>query len=170
MTRLEFKPGRLLRHLVGEDMAVRRAFSRDALRRIEAEIAAQELRHGGELRFAVEGGLSPGMVLRGVRARQRGEELFSSLRIWDTRLNNGVLIYLLLADRALEIVADRGIHALVGDATWSGICADMQREFASGAFEQGVVAGVRAIGDLLARHFPRLAGDVNELPDRPVVL
>ena len=170
MTRLEFKPGRLLRHLVGEDMALRRAFPRDALRRIEAEIAAQELRHGGELRFAVEGGLSPGMVMRGMRARERGEDLFSSLRIWDTQQNNGVLIYLLLADRALEIIADRGIHECVGDAEWATICAAMQREFASGAFEQGVVAGVRAIGDLLAQHFPRQAGDVNELPDKPVVL
>jgi len=170
MTTLEFKPVRLLRHLVGEDLAVRRAFPREALRRIEAEIAAQELRHGGELRFAVEGGLAPGMVLRGVRARQRGEELFSSLRVWDTRMNNGVLIYLLLADHALEIVADRGIHELVSEAEWLAICAVMQRDFASGEFESGVVAGVRAVGDLLARYFPRMAGDVNELPDKPVVL
>lgn len=170
MTTLEFKPVRLLRHLVGEDLAVRRAFPSDALRRIEAEIAAQELRHGGELRFAVEGGLSPGMVLRGVRARQRGEELFSSLRIWDTRQNNGVLIYLLLADRALEIIADRGIHERVGDAEWAAICAGMQRDFASGDFERGVLSGVRAIGELLARHFPRQADDANELPDKPVVL
>ena len=170
MKHLSIDLRRLLCHLVGEDLAVRRRFPRDVLGRIESEIAAQERRHGGELRFAVEGGLSPVMVIRGVHSRQRAEELFSFLRIWDTELNNGVLVYLLLADRAVEIVADRGIHVRAGDGVWESICARMQKDFAAGAFEQGVVTGIRAIGDVLATHFPPQNGDVNELPDKPVVL
>ena len=170
MGRIHFDPRRLARHVIAEDLAVRRAFSRGALTRIEAEIAAQELRHAGELRFAVEGGLSPVSVLRGVTAQQRARELFSALRVWDTEENNGVLVYLLLADRAVEIVADRAIHAVAGDDQWSVICASMRGHFSAGRYEEGVVSGLRAIGDRLAEHFPASGSPVNELPDGPVVL
>ena len=97
-------------------------------------------------------------------------ELFGQLRVWDTEHNSGVLIYLLLADRRVEIVADRGIHRKVGDSAWEAICGEMQRSFAAGRFEHGVSLGVAAISDLLATHFPRRRDDANELPNEPVVL
>ena len=97
-------------------------------------------------------------------------ELFGQLRVWDTEHNSGVLVYLLLADRRVEIIADRGIHDKVGAAAWEAICGEMQRAFAAGRFEQGVSLGIAAIGDLLATHFPRAEGDTNELPNEPVVL
>ena len=170
MGRIHLDLGRLARHLIAEDLAVRRAFPRGALTRIEAEIAVQELHHAGELRFAVEGGLSPTAVLRGVTAQQRARELFSLLRVWDTEKNNGVLVYLLLADRAVEIVADRAIHAVAGAAEWSAICDGMRQHFSAGRYEEGVVSGLRAIGDRLAQHFPAAGTRVNELPDSPVIL
>jgi uncharacterized membrane protein len=139
------------------------------MRAIEKAIAEQERRHAGQLRFAVEASLPLGELARGVDARRRAVEWFGRLRIWDTEHNSGVLVYLLLADRRVEIVADRGIHGKVGSAAWEAICGEMQREFARGQFERGVVIGVRAIGDLLTGHFPATEGR-NELPDKPVVL
>src|SRR5207244_8547047 len=103
----------------------------------------------------------------GARSRERAVGWFGHLGVWDTEHNSGVLIYLLLADRRVEIVADPGIHSKVGTAAWEAICGEMQQEFARGQFERGVVIGVRAISDLLAEHFPAGDGD-NELPDQPV--
>jgi uncharacterized membrane protein len=140
------------------------------MRAIENAIAEQERRHAGQLRFAVEASLPLGELTRGVDAHTRAVEWFGRLRIWDTEHNSGVLIYLLLADRRVEIVADRGIHSKVGSAAWEAICGEMQREFARGQFERGAVIGIRAISDLLAAHFPRSGDSRNELPDKPVVL
>ena len=141
------------------------------MRAIEAAIAEEERRHAGELRFAVEASLPFGELLSDLGSRERAVECFARLRVWDTEHNCGVLIYLLLADKRVEIVADRGIHARVGATAWEAICGEMQREFARGQFERGVVIGVRAISDLLAAHFPAGESDnPNELPDRPVVL
>jgi len=162
---------RLLRHLVTDHWTVRRAFPSRAMQAIESAIAGQERRHTGELRFAVEAALPLRYLLSGGTSRGRAIEHFARLRIWDTEHNCGVLIYLVLADRQVEIVADRGIHARVGDTAWVSICDAMRREFRQGRFEQGVVAGVQAIGDLLAAHFP--AGKdakLNELSDKPVVI
>lgn len=139
------------------------------MRAIEKTIAEQERRHAGQLRFAVEASLPLGDLARGVDAHARAIDWFGRLRIWDTEHNSGVLIYLLLADRRVEIVADRGIHGKAGNAAWEAICGEMQREFARGQFERGAVIGVRAIGDLLAGHFPATGGR-NELPNKPVVL
>jgi len=162
---------RLVRHLITDHWSVRRAFPPRTMRAIEYAIAAQEKRHLGELRFAVEASLPVLDLLAGVTASQRAIEQFSRLRVWDTEDNCGVLIYLLLADRRVEIVADRGIHSRVGAAAWEAICGAMQREFAQDRFEQGVVTGVQAISDLLGAHFPaRETGNPNELPDKPVVL
>ena len=91
-------------------------------------------------------------------------------RFWDTEHNNGVLIYLLLADRDVEIVADRGIHVRLGQNVWETICRDMEKSFRGGEFEAGVIAGIHAVGEHLSRHFPAHSGNVNELPDSPVVL
>lgn len=137
---------------------------------IEREIAASEQRHSGEIRFVVEAALGPGELLRGVTARERALELFSLLRIWDTELNNGVLIYLLLAEHDVEIIADRGIHREVGLDGWEAICREMETHFRRGAFEHAVVTGIEGVTAHLVLHFPAQAGDVNQLPDRPVVM
>jgi len=162
--------GRVLRHLLSDYWSVRYAFPPRAMKAIEDAIAAQERRHDGELRFAVESALPFFDLVRGISARDRAIELFSRLRVWDTEQNAGVLVYLLLADKRVEIVADRGIHARVGEAAWEAICGAMQREFAAGRFEPGVVTGVQAISDLLATHFPPRAENPDELPNRPVNL
>lgn len=122
------------------------------------------------MRFAVEASLPLRRVWQGQNARSRAVELFGQLRIWDTEHNNGVLVYLLLADKRVEIVADRGINAKVGSANWDNICREMQRAFAAGQFEKGANAGIVAISDLLAMHYPPTAGHANELPNEPVVL
>lgn len=161
---------RLLRHLVTDHHSVRRAFPSAALQAIEKAIGEEERRHDGQLRFAVEASLPLGELLRGVDSRRRAIGWFGRLGVWDTHHNAGVLIYLLLADRRVELVADRGIHSKVGTAAWEAICGEMQQEFARGQFERGVVIGVRAISDLLAAHFPYSSEHRNELPDKPVVL
>jgi hypothetical protein len=166
---------RWLRHLFLDDIAVRRAFPRAALDAIGHAVGEQEKRHRGELRVVIEGGLPLMTLAAGRSARERALEHFTRLRVWDTEDNAGVLIYLLLADRRVEIVADRGIHARVGAAAWETICGAMQREFAAGHFDSGMLTGLAAVSDLLAQHFPAPAGgdpgaNPNELPDAPVVL
>jgi uncharacterized membrane protein len=162
---------RIPRHLFTGHGAVARTFPDTAMHAIELAIAEEEKRHAGEIQFAVEASLPLAALVRGASARRRAIEWFARLNVWDTRHNSGVLIYLLLADRQIEIVADRGISAKVDGRTWELICGEMQREFALGRFQQGLVLGIRAIGDVLAAHFPAGAGgNPNELPDRPVVL
>jgi uncharacterized membrane protein len=161
---------RLFRHFLTGHHAVKRAFPQAAMQAIEKAIGEEERRHGGQLRFAVEASLPLVDLVHGVRSRERALEWFGRLRVWDTEHNAGVLIYLLLADRRVELVADRGIHSKVGSAAWEAICGEMQQEFARGQFERGAVIGVRAISDLLAEHFPPSGEDRNDLPDKPVVL
>ena len=164
------KLARILRHLFSLPGAVRRALPAAALERIEKAIKKAEAEHRGEIRFAVEAALESGALLAGQSSRERALEVFSLLRAWDTEENNGVLVYLLLADRAAEIVADRGIHAKVEAVEWRQICRHMESAFANGAFERGVVSGIEAVSRVLARHFPPRPGDRNELPDKPAVL
>ncbi len=149
---------------------VRRAFPADAMQSIEAAIAASEKRHSGEIRFAVEAALDASALLRGQSAGSRALEAFSELRVWDTEANNGVLIYLLLADRDVEIVADRGVHRRVGAAAWEEACREMESHFAAGRFGEGVLAGIARIDQHLVRHFPRAARDQDELPNAPATL
>lgn len=162
---------RFFRHLATDHGSVRRAFPEAALARIEALIAEGEKRHRGQVRFSVEASLPPARVLAGVTPRERAIEVFSLLRIWDTEGNCGVLVYLLLADRDVEIVADRGIHERVGTRTWGAVCRKMETAFRDRRFVEGVETGLAGINALLAEHYPR-GGEagVNELPDRPVVL
>jgi uncharacterized membrane protein len=162
---------RFFHHLAADQGSVRRAFPRASLARIEAAIADGEKRHRAQLRFAVEPALPLARVLRGVAPHERALEVFGDLRIWDTEENCGVLVYLLLADRDVEIVADRGIHAHVGTAAWEAVCAKMEAAFRAGRFTEGVEAGIAEISALLAQHYPRtdLPGG-NELSNRPVVL
>ncbi|MFT3848900.1 MAG: TPM domain-containing protein [Propionivibrio sp.] len=161
---------RILSHLIDPPWRARRAFPADVLKAVEAEIAASERLHTGELRFVVETGLSLSHLLRGVPARQRALEVFADLRIWDTEENSGVLIYLLLADRQVEILADRGIHRKVGDATWRAICRDMETAFHDGRFRDGAIAGVRAISLVLEAHFPVSGPNPDELPNSTIII
>jgi uncharacterized membrane protein len=142
---------------------------------IEKAIARVEQSHAGEIRFAIETALSPLHVLNGVPPRARALEVFAHLRVWDTEFNNGVLIYVQLADRIVEIVADRGFHGKVSPAEWEAVCRLMEEHFRAGRFEIGSIAGVDAIGRLLGRHFPPAAAPAgaqshNQLPDRPTLL
>ena len=159
---------RMARHLFTTEWGVRRAFPRATLDAIERAIAHGEQTHGGQIRFAVEDALELHELVRGMSARDRAVEVFSRLRVWDTQHNNGVLIYLLFAERNAEIVADRGISALVGQEEWEAVCRAMGQRFARHEFEAGVLAGISAVGALLRRHFP--ARGERELPDKPVVL
>jgi uncharacterized membrane protein len=161
---------RLLQHLMTGGFHVHRRFPPAALQRVEAAIREEEATHRGEICFALEAALPLGALLAGVSARARAIQIFSELRVWDTEENNGVLIYLLLADRDVEIVADRGIHRAVGVDAWEAICHEMEAAFREGRFEEGVLAGIRRVSELLRRHFPAEGGPRNELPDRPVVL
>ena len=162
---------RFFRHLFSDHWSVRYAFPPRAMKAIEDAIGAQERRHDGELRFAVESALPFFDLVRGTSARDRAVEVFSRLRIWDTEQNAGVLVYLLLADKRVEIVADRGIHARVGAIAWETICGAMQQEFAAGRFESGMLTGLAAVSDLLQAHFPPQGErNPNELPDAPAVL
>jgi len=161
---------RLLRHVVTDHLSVKRTFTPDVLAHVERAIAAGERTHRGQVCFAVEGSLPPLRVLRKLTPRERALEVFGLLRVWDTEENAGVLVYLLLADRDVEIVADRGIDRVVDNAAWQAICARMEQAFAEGRFADGVVEGVGEISRLLAQHFPRAGAGPNELPDRPVIL
>jgi uncharacterized membrane protein len=158
---------RIARHLFTFPGRVARAFPPATMAAIERAIREQEAQHAGEIRFAVEAALDVGPLLRGQAPRERALEVFSQLRVWDTAHNNGVLIYVLLADRHVEIVADRGIHAKTGPQ-WEEICRAMEAELRQGNHEKAVTDAIRAVARHLARHFP--GGRVNELPDKPVVL
>jgi uncharacterized membrane protein len=161
---------RIGRHLLEHRWRVRRVFPPNVLAAIEQAIKAGEATHSGQVRFVVEGALDGAPLFRNQHARERALDIFSHLRIWDTAHNNGVLIYLLLADRKVEIVADRGIDARVGAAGWQKICAEMETDFRAGNFEAGVIKGIEAVSRQLAAHFPKHRGDRNELPDTPVVI
>lgn len=161
---------RILRHLVMTHWQVKRAFPRQTLIAIEQAIKAGETAHVGEIRFVVEGALDGTPLFKGQSARERAIDVFSQLRIWDTEHNNGVLIYLLLADRDVEIVADRGIHAQVGLEEWERICRTMETAFKQENYQGGVVSGIQVVTRHLMKHFPASGAGQNELPDKPVVL
>jgi uncharacterized membrane protein len=137
---------------------------------IEKAIGAGEAQHRGEIRFAAEAALDSAPLFGGQAARERALDVFSLLRVWDTEENNGVLIYLLLADHDVEIVADRGINARVAAPEWEEICRRMEAAFRRGEFQQGVLAGIAEVSALLARHYPARPGDRNELADKPAIL
>jgi len=164
------RPLRVLRHLFATHWGVRRRFTPEVLAAIERSIAEVEDQHAGELRFAVEMALDLAQLSRDLPARQRAVEVFGLLGVWDTADNNGVLIYVLLADRTVEIVADRGIAARVAQAEWTAVCQEMERHYRAGRWTEGSAAGVRGVGRLLAQHFPGERGGRNELPNQPVLL
>ena len=161
---------RILKHLFAPHWVIARAFPRRALTAIEDAIRASEQSHDGELRFAVEAGLDLLPLLHGKSARQRAHSVFSSLRVWDTEHNSGVLIYVQLVDRSIEIVADRGINARVEQQQWDAICRRMEAAFREQRFAQGALNGIEEITSILVQHFPPRGANPNELLDKPVVL
>jgi uncharacterized membrane protein len=161
---------RAWRHFITDRADIRRAFPQTHLDRIQRAIAEGEARHSGQVCFAIEAALPLPRLWRRLRSRARALEVFGLLRVWDTEANDGVLLYVLLADRAVEIVADRGIHARVGDAAWQAICRRIESEFRAGRFADGVVQGVTEVSALLAQHSPRTGPGRNEIPDAPIVL
>jgi uncharacterized membrane protein len=161
--------GRLFRHLVLPDWWVLRAFPKPALRRIEQAIAASERTHQGELRFVVEANLPLPGLLHNQSPRARAIELFSQLGVWDTAHNSGVLIYVQLIDRRVEIVADRGIDARVGEAFWSAACRRMETAFRDGQFESGTLQALNEITSVLSKNFRAGVDNPNELPNSPVI-
>jgi uncharacterized membrane protein len=165
---------RLIRHAAATHWRTRMLFPKSTLDAIEAAVKRAESGHSGEIRFAIETSLAPIHVLNDVNPRARALEVFSGLRVWDTDSNNGVLIYVQLADRRVEIVADRGFRGRVSQSEWDAVCRLMEEHFRAGRFEAGSIAGVEAIGTLLARHYPNEAADSgdprNQLPDRPALL
>jgi len=161
---------RIIRHLTLPDWWVRRPLSTAVRAAIERAIADSEVSHRGELRFVAETDLPLPALLRGDSARERAIEIFSRLGVWDTEENSGVLIYVQLVDRRVEILADRGINARVPQSEWDAICRRLEQAYRRGAFEAGTVAAIGEISALLRRHFPAAATNPNELPDRPLVL
>ncbi len=161
---------RIGKHLLEHHWRARRTFPPQVLATIEQTIKAGEATHSGQVRFVVEGALDGKPLFRDQPARERALDIFSQLRIWDTDHNNGVLIYLLLADRDVEIVADRGIDAKVGREGWEKICKAMETDFKAGNFAGGVIRGIDAVSRQLAAHFPKHGRGKNELPDAPVVM
>src|ERR1700730_1453642 len=161
---------RIGKHLLEHHWRARRIFPPKVLAAIEQAIKAGEATHSGQLRFVVEGALDGAPLFKGQSARERALDVFLPLRIWDTAHNNGVLIYLLLADRQVEIIADRGIDAKVGAAGWQKICAEMETSFRNGNFAAGVMRRTDAVSRQLAKYFPGDGAGGNELPDAPVVI
>lgn len=170
---------RLIRHLWLDAGDARRALGGDALHRLEARIAASEARHRGEICLYVEASLPASYLWRQLRngldiaavVRERALAQFGKLGVWDTELNNGVLIYLQLAEHRIEIVADRGLARHVAAGEWSALLGDMSADFRAGRYEDGLMRAIDVVGSELERHFPRAEGehdaDIDELPNRP---
>lgn len=162
---------RLFRHFMAAYWHIKRDFPEPSLKAIEAAIRAAEATHAGEVRFAIEAALRPAQLIQGMSARERALEVFSLLRVWDTEQNSGVLIYVQLGDRDVEIIADRGIQMKAGgNQEWQRIVAAMQDDYAKRHFEAGTVRGIAAVAEQLAKHFPAVGANPNELPDEVALL
>ena len=163
--------GRLLRHRLRDERDTMRAIPADLAARLAQRVADSEKRHTGEIRVSVEASLPTSYVMRDATARERAIALFGKLRVWDTQDNNGVLIYLLLAEHAIEIVADRGVTARVPPGEWERIVRGMGEAFRAGRYEKGLLRAIDEVTALLVQHFPARAGaaNPNELPDEPAL-
>jgi uncharacterized membrane protein len=161
---------RLLRHIATTRWSTRRHFPQPVRAAIEQAIAECEARHGGQIRFVVETALDLPELWHDLSPRRRATQLFGQLGVWDTAHNNGVLIYVLMADHAVEIVADRGIALRVAQAEWEAVCRQMEHHYRERRFRDGSVVGILGVGALLGRHFPGRRAGENELPNQPVLL
>ena len=161
---------RLLRHIITTRWSTRRYFSPPVREAIEQAVRECEAHHAGEIRLVVETAFDLPELWHDVPPRRRAWQLFGQLGVWDTEHNNGVLIYVLMADRVVEIVADRGIAGRIEQGEWRAVCARMEEHYRAGRFREGSVAGIEGIGVLLERHFPGAAPGGSELPSGPVLL
>jgi uncharacterized membrane protein len=161
---------RFWRHIAMTPWQAAKAFPPAAREAIGRAVAEHEKRHRGEVRFVVEAELTTAQLWADLGSRARAVEIFAMQGVWDTAERTGVLVYVLLSDQKVEIVADRGISAKVAQPEWQAICTRMQDAFRAGRFEEGAVAGVHAIADLLEKHFPAGDNNRNELPDQPLML
>lgn len=162
---------RMLRHLLTSRWRTRSLFDAATLAQIQSACAAAEAQHRGEIRFAIETALPLRVLWHGLSARARALQVFAQLHIWDTEHNNGVLIYVLRADRAVEIIADRGINDQVSEAEWQAICRDVETRYRAGRYVDGSVAAVTGVARLIAQHFPAgIAEATQDLPTQPVLL
>ena len=164
------KLARLLRHIATTRWSTRRRFPQPVRDAIEEAIGECESRHGGEIRFVVETAFDLPELWRKLSPRTRALQLFGQFGVWNTEHNNGVLIYVLMADHAVEIVADRGIASRVAPAEWEALCRQMEHHYRAGRFRDGSVVGILGVGGLLGRHFPGTRRSDNELPNQPVLL
>ncbi len=161
---------RFWRHVAMSPFKAARAFPAATLEAVQREVAAGEDRHSGEVCFVVEAELTTAQLWADVDSRARARELFAVQGVWNTEENNGVLVYVLLADRRVEIVADRGAALAVAESEWKAVCQRMESRFREGRYEEGAIEGVREVNALLARHFPPRGARRNELADRPVMM
>ncbi|HTP39796.1 MAG TPA: TPM domain-containing protein [Steroidobacteraceae bacterium] len=161
---------RIWRHLLATRWQMQQRFNEPVRQLIAREIKAAEQRHAGEICFAVEAALDWQRLRSGMTPRARALELFASLGVWDTAANNGVLIYLLLADRSVEFVADRGLSDQIADNEWQPLCREVETHYRAGHDAEGCVAAIRGVAALLQKHFPNSPGDRDELPNQPFLL
>ena len=161
---------RVFKHLLYPGWRLNQKFSDEGLDQIEAAIESSEMQHSGEIRFAIESSLPAKSLFLNESSRERAIDVFSKLRVWDTEDNNGVLIYLLLADHKVEIIADRNITKVVAQTEWNRICQQMETQYKANKFSQGVITGVEEVGKQLNQHFPISDNDKNELSNKPVIL
>jgi uncharacterized membrane protein len=159
---------RLLKHLFIPDALAHRVFSASTLRAVEKAVKDSERLHRGEIRFVAEASLS--LPHLRMPLRKRAEALFGELGVWDTEENSGVLIYVQLVDRRIEIVADRGIAARVPQKDWDSICRAMETAFKARKYETGAISAIQEVTSILAREFPARGANPNELPDKPTLL
>jgi len=161
---------RILKHLFTPDWMARRAFPDASVKKIEQAIKTSEAEHDGELRFVVEASLPLRYLVGGRSSRRRALDLFAQLGVWDTEHNTGVLVYVQLVSRHIDIVADRGIARKVEQAEWDAVCQAMQTAFKERLFLEGSLEAIEKITRILARRFPARGVNANELPDKPIVL
>ncbi|MES2354261.1 MAG: TPM domain-containing protein [Pseudomonadota bacterium] len=161
---------RVIRHLCMTTWQVRRAIPSKSLDAIEVAVQKAELGHSGQIRVVIEGALPAEPLWRNLSSRERATDVFSLMRVWDTDCNNGVLLYLLLADHSVEIIADRGIAQCVPQEEWRAVCQQMGAMFRNGQFEQGIIVGIQVIAAKLIEHFPGEGTGANELSDKPTIL
>lgn len=161
---------RILKNILFPTWKIRKFFPKKSIENIELVIKDSEKRHNGEVVFVVEAKLPLFLVLKNISPRERAIELFSRFRVWDTEHNSGVLIYLLLSEKQIEIVADRGITKKIPQIEWDAILERMRNHFQKGLFEKGVILGIAEITDLLATHFPSSKDKPNELSDKPIII
>lgn len=161
---------RLLKHLLITKASGRRAFGGDTLKAIQAAIARGEALHRAQVRLIIEPSLPLFDVLQGLSSRQRARELFARYRIWDTEDNCGVLVYVNLADRKVEIISDRAVGRVLKAADWQAVCKTMTQGFAHGRYHDSTLAALQQLNDLLQQHFPSRGDNNNELSNKPLII